>query len=132
MQNDLKKYFGVTAFIQNSVEKCLILTKDGDPPLLSPEHDMSIYSEVKQNYIKGYKASVIAILLNRYTTSPVICEVEDNSLYSIYLPADLKDEKALIDAFSGTGLRLHTEKREVKLMIISDGSSTIQRLPTTF
>jgi thiol-disulfide isomerase/thioredoxin len=133
MQEDLKRYFNISVSIQNADEDCLVLTAAGKPASATPrKNDMSVNGETGHNYMYGYRADVIAVMLNRYTASPVICEVADTLSYSVDLPGNMADENALIRAFSGTGLRLRKERRTVALMMITDGTAAAKRLPAAF
>jgi thiol-disulfide isomerase/thioredoxin len=122
MQDDLKRFFGANVFLENRIQKCLILKAENNPHLLA---DKTLASKRVFNAggitITNHPFKDFVEMLQHYNqTKIVLDETGITANVDIVLEAQMNEVDQLNDALKKYGLHLQYEDRQVQMLIIKD------------
>lgn len=120
MRQDIVRYFNLSWHRQSILTECLVLT--GFSKKWKGSTDLNIDPTTLKKFIQGYPVSFVLDRLNELSTIPFINETTGTSPVRIDLPFELTDIEGLVRAFKKAGLTLRREKREIEVVVLSDGT----------
>jgi Thiol-disulfide isomerase and thioredoxins len=125
MQNDLSRYFDYRLYIEKRSLDCLVLTIFSESALQKKPMKRQRVTNINEKrsaprYFYGYPLSALVNELNNGCDLPVLDESGYEGEVYLDLPADLSDEKLLMESLAKQGLSLKRENREVDILVIAD------------
>jgi thiol-disulfide isomerase/thioredoxin len=125
MQEDLKRYFGLSVVKERRITPCLVFRKKEIPEkIISKTSDISesnIYDDDNSpKYLHNRSIAELVRYLNSELAIPAINETGFDKKINIDLPADLSDVKKLSAALKKYGFDLLEESREIEFFVLSE------------
>ena len=122
VQEDLKRYFGLSVLKETKEMKCLILRRNNHSRTHTTTRDESElnFSDDQTKYIKNCPISVLIEYLNSRIDTPIIDESNFIEKISMTLPTRITDLAVLTATLNKNGFSLTEEIRNLDVFIIRD------------
>lgn len=122
MQDDLKRMFGFTAYMEDRVQKCLVLTAEKNGQLMA---DSSLAPKIIYNTggitLINHPFARLFEMIHHYNQDKIILdETGITGKVAVTLLAQMDDIESLNEALKKYGLHLAYKDRTVKMLVFKD------------
>ena len=122
MQDDLKRMFGFNAYMEDRVQKCLVLTAEKNAQLMADQTvtPKKVYNSGGVTVINHPFAQLFGMIEHYNQDKIVLDETGITGNVSVTIQAQMNDIDALNEALKKYGLNLAYKDRTVKMLIFKD------------